>query len=63
MQDNDDKCNLIDPQGEGVSITLGNEVIQSVDSVDLLGIEIDSCLIFNNHVFKFFRKGTKDFMP
>ena len=59
MQANDDKCNLIVPQGGNVSITLGNGVIVSVDSVDLLGIEIESCLTFDNHVLNLCEKGNQ----
>ena len=66
-QANDDKCNFLVSQGGGgggggggwVSITLDNEVIESVDFVDLLGIEIDSCLTFIIHVLKLCKKGNQ----
>ena len=59
MQANDDKCNLIVLQAANVSITLGNEVIESVDSVELLGIQIDNCLTFNNHILMLCKKGNQ----
>ena len=59
MQTNDDKCNLIVLHAANVSITLGNEVIESVDSVELLGIQIDNCLTFNNHILMLCKKGNQ----
>ena len=41
MKSNDDKCHLIIANEEKVSITLGQETIESSDSVVLLGINID----------------------
>ena len=41
MKSNDDKCHLIVANEEKVSITLGQETIESSDSVVLLGINID----------------------
>ena len=62
MQSNDDKCNLIVPNTCNVNINLGNEVIELVDSVHLLGIEIDKGLTFNDHVLNLAKKETKNFM-
>ena len=50
MQPNDDKCHLIVKNQDNVSITLGNDKIESTDSVDLLGVSIDSNLNFNEHI-------------
>ena len=59
MQSNDDKCNLIVLNTCNVNINLGNEVIESVDSVHLLGIEIDKGLTFNDDVLNFCKKGNQ----
>ena len=50
MKPNDDKCHLIVTNHVGDSVTLGNETIEATDSVDLLGITIDSNLNFNEHI-------------
>ena len=59
MQSNDDKCNLFIPNTSNVCINLGNEVIETVDSVDLLGVEIDKGLTFKDHVLKLCKKGNQ----
>ena len=41
MKPNDDKCHLIVCNQEILSVTLGNESIDSTDTVELLGITID----------------------
>ena len=41
MKSNDDKCHLIIANKENEFINIGSEVIQSSESVDLLGITID----------------------
>ena len=50
MKSNDDKCHLIVCNQENVSITLGNETIKESSSVELLGVNIDTNLNFNEHV-------------
>ena len=47
MKSNDDKCHLIVCN---VSVTLGNETIMESNSVELLGVNIDKNLNFNEHV-------------
>ena len=59
MQSNDDNCNLFIPNTSNVCINLGKEVIESVDSVDLLGVEIDKGLTFKDHVLKLCKKGNQ----
>ena len=53
MKPNVDKCHLIVCNQEQVSVTLGNESIDSTDSVELLGVTIvtiDKHLIFTEHI-------------
>ena len=59
MNSNDDKCHLIVANQRNVSITLGRENIESSDSVELLGIQIDNNLNFNNHVSNLIKKGNQ----
>ena len=42
MKSNYDKCHLIVANQDNISITLGNECIEAEDSVELLGIKIDT---------------------
>ena len=56
---NDDKCHLIVTNQDSVSVTLGNETIEATDSVDLLGITIDSNLNFNEHIRNLCKKGNQ----
>ena len=44
---NDDKCHLIVANQEHIFITLGNECIETEDSLELVGITIDKNLNFN----------------
>ena len=41
MQSNDDKYHLIVANTDNVSVALGNEVIETSDTVELLGIKLD----------------------
>ena len=41
MESNDDKCHLIVANRERDSITLGDEVIDASDTVELLGVNLD----------------------
>ena len=56
MKSNDDKCHLIVVNEENVSITLGQEIIESSDSVVLLGANIDKKLNFSEHVSNLLKK-------
>ena len=57
LQMNADKCNLlICNHKNDVSITLDNEVIDSSDSVKLLGITVDKKLNFSEHISKLCKK-------
>ena len=56
MKSNDDKFHLIIANTDKVSVTLGNEVIEASDTVELLGIELDQNLIFNLHVSDLLKK-------
>ena len=59
MKPNDDKCHLIVGNQNNVNITLGSEVIESENSITLLGINIDNKLDFKNHVSGLIRKGNQ----
>ena len=59
MKPNDDKCHLIVTNEDRVSVTLGNETIEATDSIDLLGIKIDSNLNFNEHVTNLCKMGNQ----
>ena len=50
MKLNDDKCYLIVCNEENVSVTLGNETIEKSSSVELLGVNINTYLYFDEHV-------------
>ena len=50
MKSNDDKCHFIVCNQENVSVTLGNKTIEESNSVELLGVNIDTNLNFNDHV-------------
>ena len=50
MKANNDKCHLIVPNHNDVSVTLGKEHIIAEDSVTLLGVLIDSKLDFADHI-------------
>ena len=61
MKSNDDKCNLIVAKNENLSIKLGNELIESCNLVDLLGITIDNELKFNEYVTNMLKKENQKF--
>ena len=59
MKSNDDKCHLIVANQDNISITLGNQCIEAEDSVELLGIKIDTNFNFNDHVSDLIGKGNQ----
>ena len=59
MKPNDDKCHLIVCNKDDLSVKLGNETIQSSDSVELLGITIDKNLNVTAHVSNLIKKGNQ----
>ncbi len=61
MKSNDEKCKLIIANSKNVSLEVGNESIESNDSVDLLGIKIDNELKFDEHVSNLIKKGNQKF--
>lgn len=56
---NDDKCHMIICNQEKLSVTIGNEVICSNDSVYVLGVTIDNNLNFTEHVSYLCKKGNQ----
>ena len=59
MKSNDDKCHLLIANQENVSVTLGNEIIEATNSVELLGVNIDKNLDLNDHVSKLCKRGNQ----
>ena len=64
MKSNDDKCHLIvgDTNKNCSSIGyiyMGNELIESEETVELLGVTIDNKLNFNEHVSTLIKKGNQ----
>ena len=59
MKSNDDKCHLIVCNQDHVSVILGNETIEQSNSVELLGINIDANLNFNEHITNLCRKANQ----
>ena len=59
MKSNDDKCHLIVSHLENEYINIGSEVIESSESVELLGIKIDKSLNFTDHVSGLLKKGNQ----
>ena len=59
MKSNDDKCHLFVPNEDNVVINIGNETIESTNSIDLIGIKIDSKLNFNEQVSILCKKGNQ----
>ena len=59
MKSNDDKCHLIIANHDNYSVNIGNEVIESTDTVELLGLKIDNKLKFNEHVTNLYIKGNQ----
>ena len=62
MKPNSDKCHLIIANSNQVSINIDMEVIDSSNSVELLGVEIDNKLNFNDHVSYLCKKATKNYL-
>ena len=66
MKSNDDKCHLIvansNNKFSSISyIYMENEFIESEETVELLGVKIDSKLKFNEHVTNLVKKGNQKF--
>ena len=64
MKSNDDKCHLIVKNtikhySSIDCIYMGNEFLQSEDTIELLGVEIDSKLSFNTHVSNLIKKSNQ----
>ena len=59
MKSNDDKCHLIIANQDNEYINVGSEIIESSDSVVLLGIKIDKNLSFTEHVTGLIKKGNQ----
>ena len=59
MKLNEGKCHVLVLNHENVSVNLGSENISCSSSVDLLGIQINENLNFNEHVSKLCKKGTQ----
>ena len=59
MKSNDDKCHLIVANNENVSVSLGNEIIESNNSDELLWVTIDKNLHFIEHVSYLCKKGNQ----
>ena len=59
MKSNADKCHLLIAKNSNITINIYNEKISSSDSVNLLGVQIDKNLMFNEHVSKLCKKGNQ----
>ena len=60
MKLNEDKCHLlVANQSKDKSIRLGNETVVSSRCVELLGVQIDEHLNFNEHIKKLYKKGNQ----
>ena len=59
MKSNDDKCHLLVANQNDAFVTLGNEVIEATNSVELLDIKIDKNLNLNEHVTNLCKKGNQ----
>ena len=65
MKSNGDKCHLIVPETKNKPYTsksfiyMGNEFLESEDSVKLLGVQIDQNLNFEEHINKMLKKGNQ----
>ena len=59
VKSNDDKCHLFVPDEDNVVINVANETIELTNSIDLLGIKIDSNLNFNEQVSILRKKGNQ----
>ena len=61
MKANADKCHLLVAKHENVSVKLESETITGDISVELLGLDINGNLNFNEHVRKLCAKGNQKF--
>ena len=61
MKPNNDKCHLIVCNNKDASVKLGQELIQTSNSVELLGVKIDNNLNFTEHVSNLCKKGNQKF--
>ena len=59
MNPNSDNCHLIIANNNQVSVNIDIEVVDSSNSVELLGMEIDNKLNFNVHVSYLCQKGNQ----
>ena len=59
MKSNDDKCHLIVANKESFSLNLECDIIESSNTVKLLGVFIDKQLNFNEHISKLCKKGNQ----
>ena len=59
MKSNDDKCHLLVAHEENLSVTIGNDIIETTNSVELLGVKIDKNLDLNEHVNTLCKKGNQ----
>ena len=59
MKSNEDKCHLLIANQDNISVTLGNEVVEVSNTVDLLGITIDKNLKFCEHITSLCKKGNQ----
>ena len=59
MKSNSDKCHLLVATNDNVSVNIETEIIESSNSVELLGIKIDNKLNFNDHVSNLCKRGNQ----
>ena len=59
MKSNDEKCKLIVANTDNISLNVGSDLIQSHNTVELLGIKIDNELKFTDHVTNLIKKGNQ----
>ena len=59
MKSNDDKCHLIVANKGNISLNLECDIIESSDTLKLLGVFIDKKLDFSEHVSKLCKKGNQ----
>ena len=63
MKSNVDKCHLIVVNNSYLSVNIGTGKVDSNDSANLLGIQIDHDLTFSEHVSKLCKKAIKITCP
>ena len=59
MKSNDDKCHLIVANTDNVSVALGNDVIETSVTVELLGVKLDKNLNFIEYVSDLLKKANQ----